>query len=457
MIADELSAARRVRPLTVLAIAAVVVAVLLVAALAVGRLMSQHRVDEELARIHAAGEPVTPEDLEAFYALPPGFQNTSALWLAAAKAVSQPAYEAEAAMFPIVGAPIRDEHDPGPELPERGRLWVYDLAAEKFLAKHADILATLHEAAAMGGEARFPTTFEDGVGMPLDGQIELRFVARLLAFEREVNLRRGDGHAATGSVRALFALARAFKREPLLIAELYRVTFDGMAIAGLQRLLLLGELSDGDLAALDRDVAALEYHRQFHEALLGERVCMLHNFDDPDLLGTKPPSGLAWLLFRPADRAVFLQCMRELIAASAAPDYPSLQTAVDRTQRDITAMMAAPGANWRYPMSKSIIPSVDDFAGAVGRGTARREVARAAIAVERFRRANGHLPNGLKELVPEYLPQALIDPFTGGPLHWVASGDEYRVYSVGHNGLDEGGVVEEADDKGDICIRGRKR
>ncbi|MGH7138177.1 MAG: hypothetical protein ACREHD_20695, partial [Pirellulales bacterium] len=388
--------------------------------------------------------------------------DASALWLAAAEAVSEPAYEADARLLPVVGHPNIDapELEPDPELPEIGQPWVYDLAAEKFLAKYAGILATVHEAAALGGEARYPAEFEKGIAMSLDAQIHLRAVARLLALEREVYLRRGDAHGAVGSIRAIFALARSLKREPILLAELLRVVFDGQACEGLQRLLLKVEASDDDLLAIDHDLAALEYHRQVHSAMLGERVLGLRSFDDPDLLdliGDDVPNVLVWRLFRPADRSVFLQCMRELVAASDASDYASLRAAVDRAQRDISAVVEAPSARWRYPMSKMLLPSLDSMAGAVGRGTARREVARTAIAVERFRRAKGRVPAGLEELVPDFIPHMPSDPFTGGPLHWTVTEDEYRIYSVGANGIDEGGAVEEAGDEGDIFFRGRQR
>jgi hypothetical protein len=36
----------------------------------------------------------------------------------------------------------------------------------------------------------------------------------------------------------------------------------------------------------------------------------------------------------------------------------------------------------------------------------------------------------------------------------VLSGDEYRIYSVGRNGMDEGGTVKESGDKGDIFMWG---
>ncbi|HET6880268.1 MAG TPA: hypothetical protein VFI31_08940 [Pirellulales bacterium] len=428
-----------------------------VAGIGGGYLISSHKVRAELARIRAAGEPVTPDDLDAFYSLPLGKQDTSVLWLAAAEAVSQPEYEAEALRLPIVGKPNGDSDEPEPELPKPSEPWVYDLAVEQFLGKHAEILATVHEAAALGGEARYPTKFEDGVKMSLNSQVHLRSVARLLALQSEVSLRRGDQRGAVGSVRAIFALARGCEREPVLIAEILRVVIDGMAVDGLQRLVLNVDLSDEDLTLIEQDLTALEYHRQLHNAMLGERVLGLQSFDDPEIRGDAAPGDLVWRLFRPVDRAVYLQAMRELIAASGAPDYLSLGTAVDRAQRDIAVVLSAPSARWRCPMSKLRVPSLDSMTDVVGLGAARRELARTAIAAEKFRRMHGRLPGALDELTPDFLPQAPVDPFSGASLHWVISGNEYGVYSVGVNGIDEGAIPEKVGDHDDIFFHWRQR
>jgi hypothetical protein len=46
--------------------------------------------------------------------------------------------------------------------------------------------------------------------------------------------------------------------------------------------------------------------------------------------------------------------------------------------------------------------------------------------------------------VPAYLDALPIDPFSGEPMRYRATGTEYVVYSVGINGKDEGGEQAEA-------------
>ena len=65
--------------------------------------------------------------------------------------------------------------------------------------------------------------------------------------------------------------------------------------------------------------------------------------------------------------------------------------------------------------------------------------ARVALAVERFRLANGKLPDKLDELSPMFLKKIPADPFDGKPLHYKKLDKGYVVYSIGEDGKDDGG------------------
>jgi hypothetical protein len=56
-------------------------------------------------------------------------------------------------------------------------------------------------------------------------------------------------------------------------------------------------------------------------------------------------------------------------------------------------------------------------------------------------------------LVPEFLPQLPADPFNGQPLRYVMQPDHYLLYSVGQDGVDNGGQTES---QRDVVFRVRK-
>lgn len=65
--------------------------------------------------------------------------------------------------------------------------------------------------------------------------------------------------------------------------------------------------------------------------------------------------------------------------------------------------------------------------------------ARVAFAVERFMLAKGRLPSAIDELVPEFIEALPVDPFDGRAIRYTVSSGVYSVYSVGEDGVDDGG------------------
>lgn len=193
----------------------------------------------------------------------------------------------------------------------------------------------LHEAAAVGGHARYPTHFAEPSDVAAKQLQNMDAVTQLLKLDCEVRLRRGDVRATVRSVRTLFALARSFELEPIPSAEYARVEADGAAADCLERLFAMKDLADSDLALLDADLAVIDYLPQFHRALQGQRVLDMRFFDNPRLLLHNAQDVAASAFFREADRAVYLQLMSEAVAASSATDLVSLQAAMKRVYSQV--------------------------------------------------------------------------------------------------------------------------
>ena len=67
---------------------------------------------------------------------------------------------------------------------------------------------------------------------------------------------------------------------------------------------------------------------------------------------------------------------------------------------------------------------------------------RAAIAI--FQQQAGRLPEKLDELVPAILPSIPLDPFSGKPLRYARTDDGWKVWSVGFDLKDHGGMINSA-------------
>lgn len=71
--------------------------------------------------------------------------------------------------------------------------------------------------------------------------------------------------------------------------------------------------------------------------------------------------------------------------------------------------------------------------------TARLSLARICFALAAWRTANGVYPRQLGALVPEFLDRLPADPFSGGAFVYQQGLDDFKLYSLGPNGRDDGG------------------
>jgi len=75
------------------------------------------------------------------------------------------------------------------------------------------------------------------------------------------------------------------------------------------------------------------------------------------------------------------------------------------------------------------------------RSLASRHLAGTALAIRLYQVDHGHRPSTLVELVPEYLPEVPLDPFAGdgSAIRYLPRVRPALLYSVGPNGVDDGG------------------
>ncbi|MGO8928674.1 MAG: hypothetical protein ACLQU3_17535 [Limisphaerales bacterium] len=70
---------------------------------------------------------------------------------------------------------------------------------------------------------------------------------------------------------------------------------------------------------------------------------------------------------------------------------------------------------------------------------ARERLLAAELALRCYQSEQGHPPARLDELTPKYLSHMPEDPFSGKPLVYRAQGTNWLLYSVGPDGVDDGG------------------
>ncbi len=82
------------------------------------------------------------------------------------------------------------------------------------------------------------------------------------------------------------------------------------------------------------------------------------------------------------------------------------------------------------------------------RGQVSAQGMMAALAALTYKTKEGHLPESLEKLVTAgLLPQVPLDPYSNGPLVYKVRGDDFLLYSVGPDMVDNGGVHSTWDEK----------
>src|SRR5207247_8182386 len=391
----------------------VVLAILVPAGCSVVERPASHRLREGIARIRAAGEPLTFEELRAGQSAGEGVDAASDYRAAAtllADLDSGPlfdlvkAYRAATRTCPPV--------PPSTEVRER---------ALRMLAESQPAL-DLIDRAARNEACHYAFNLETGEFPPFH---PFRTAGGLLSLRTLEFAFTGAVDRAAASLISELRMLRVFETEPVLIAYLVRLAAWERASADLPAVLGAETLSEASLGDLDEALRRAEAPYLLKRTIEGERVWEMNQLAAS--LGPDWPDGE--LQSASAKRRPFWERRRLLRQAS---DYVAVTAAMTHAAGEPwPQVFGAMPAAFRIP--KIFSPDMSaDLASSLpmeraGQALAATRAGRVAIAVERYRRRQGKLPVSLTDLASP-LP---ADPFTGHDLLYQRTEDSFVVTSVG--------------------------
>ena len=284
--------------------------------------------------------------------------------------------------------------------------------------------------------------FEGFAGGPAYWQVwEFEYLCRLCSARTTYAAATGDKTLALQSLRAELALFGDRSR------PVVRTPTPKLLLSALNLSLVLNThaLTTGDLDALSQAFARADDDDLLWRTLDSMRAGYITTFLRRAAYARLPfgiprfidgVSGEGSLVLRPLSAQHLLRRLAiydELTAASRLPWTERLDqmraVALRRQWRDDAGFLVNHGWSqdpWGFTSEPLGLSSV--------------RVARAAIAIERYRLANrGELPATLGGLVPAYLAAIPIDPYSGQPIHYARLADGYQVYSVSFDRKDDGG------------------
>jgi hypothetical protein len=301
---------------------------------------------------------------------------------------------------------------------------------------------------------RYPIVYTpDYVSMRLDHTQDARSLANLLALHALLRAQEQDIEGAMDSCRALINTNRSIGDEPTLISMLVRIAIRRVALKKIERVLAQGQPSEKALAAVQRLLEEDEPEPLLLIGARGERALMdglMENIQNGQVslaqlknwMGSgrqNSPFGdvedLELLLLAGSvkhNRAALLRFYNRVVEIARRP-VEEQRTPLQQLEAEVPALPR---------LARMLFASLK-VADADLSSHMDLRCGIAMLAAERYRRAHGHWPAALTDLVPAYLAKVPLDPFDGAPLRYRRLKDGVVIYSVGFDGQDDGGNLSD--------------
>jgi hypothetical protein len=398
--------------------------------------------DAVLASIRSVGDPITAEEMAEFAATPKEPNELTARFLAILRDRQENGAWTQAdSAIPIVGGPGT--------FPPKGEHWALEGVVKTYLSKRPwlDDLESLAEAE---GDIRIPRDYGKDTESHYDRINLIRELMRELKVRFHVRMRDGDRTGALRTLRALYMLPRVLAQEPELGSQAARVGYHMVNVNTACEFLKNGQATADEIAAI-RPLLNEDFPAMLVPTLKGERASGLITLSSADMsqfseiVGKDSgmptlPSKTKITDLRPGDTAVLLEKLSELIQIAEENDLLETLKQFKRYEDQIKQMTEDEKLSlpWnRHVLVSKFLPQYLWTAPILARALAQQSALKAALDVEEKLLPLG--PGGrTKEAelaaIQEFLP---VDPFTGEPMKYLVGDLEYRIYSVGDNGIDD--------------------
>jgi len=338
---------------------------------------------------------------------------------------------------------------------------LHDPELRRFLKRQSSTLTLLRQAGAMPG-CNFGRDYGHlGFHMNLPPPVveASRDAAWLLALDAIFRADGKDYREAVEDVNAMFRLAEHVRADPILISQIHSIVVDSYAIDTLRRVLASGRMPPEDIASICLPEGT-SYRTCMQLAVRMDQAFLLAVFDQlasgrygpVDVGGSGSgrfvPVIPAWFyrMFLLADDMAAEEQIAALLDSAIGQSYDRAIAIVRQSdQNSLSQPKGVMAALWFDLNSR--------FFESLARAEARCGTARVGVALCAYRARNGHFPEKLDDLVPEFISAIPRDPFGSQPMKLKRTEHELIVYSIGPDMTDNGGApIDELTKTGDITF-----
>ena len=328
------------------------------------------------------------------------------------------------------------------------------------LSKYDSVIEELRQAS-QSPDSRFPLDYdmEDPAEILLPHLAVLKQCSLALQLRALAELAAGQNEKAFADVKLSLRLVDSIRTEPFIITQLVRMAMLQITLQPVWEGLAEHKWTDTELAGLEAELSKLDFPADYEFSVRGERAS--HN---KILDWIEQKRSRYWLLADMINGNNTSENFLESTASYLVPQGWFYQNKISLAQVE---------QQWSLPMvdaTNQIVSPKTVLAGMAGESSLRRtpfnffalllapgfgvfaqktayaqnavNLARVAIALERYRLAHGEFPESLDALSPQFMEKIPHDLINGEPLHYRRTEDgQFILYSIGWNETDDGGVV----------------
>jgi hypothetical protein len=327
------------------------------------------------------------------------------------------------------------------------------------LSKYDPAIEELRQAAQMP-DSRFPLNYddEDPSEILLPHLAALKQCSQVLQLRALAELQNNQIGKAFDDIKLMLRLADSVRTEPFIITHLVRIAIVQMALQPVYEGLANHQWSDAQLAEMDSELAEFDFLADFKLSINGERAAHVkvtawleHN-----------PRRLQdfWTDISPDHRAdyfsplflvprgwfyqndITMSKLHDLWLSGPVNDEQQIVSPQQVSHADNALLREIRHLTAFNFLARILVPQLGPFARRVAYAQNAVNMARIAMALERYRMVHGGFPGSLDALTPQFMQQLPHDIINGNDLQYRLTQDgQFVLYSVGWNERDDGGVV----------------
>ncbi len=312
--------------------------------------------------------------------------------------------------------------------------------------------------------SRFPLDYdaENPGGIWLPHLALLKRSTLVLELRAIAELQNGQSDKALDDVKLSLRLADSIRTEPFLISQLVRIAILQITLQPVYEGLAEHKWSDAQLVALDTELAKLDFLADCQKVqkseifFSAEEANFLRRHRDYAnqfaQIGARYPGDVKFqfAIYRYMPGGWFYQSALKngravmeylpTVNHDAGTVYPTLIRRADAAAKSAVSFFDP--LDSLKKMFNAEFLFMGNFLKQIAYGQASVDLARVAIALERYRLAQGGYPESLDALAPQFMEKLPHDVIGGGPLKYRRTSDgQFVLYSIGWNERDDGGAV----------------